>query len=328
MAAPGQPLGPARSGGSPQPSGTSPGRTRAAVRRCLLAVTVLHDLDLEWDDATSDPDDGLPELRVGNPDPVLVPAYRLRDALADRDLEDPSTVDHLARWLTLRRSLHHVPHALLVDSVRVVGLPAEHVRHPGPDWICTVVPGGALTLGFGLLADVAPGVVPEDLQTPAADLLGGAGSAPVAAAPSPVPLPAGVLEDLGLDPAALWPAAMARLEELGRLAAARRRRRPRDPLRPLAEADVVTLLASRRFRFELAAEAQTGLAGVVVPMLTRGWVSNSSLDSAFGPAAASATEPEQRGFPRPLLVTEYEVVQVPEGGHPLRYLEQPRYPQR
>jgi hypothetical protein len=115
---------------------------------------------------------------------------------------------------------------------------------------------------------------------------------------------------------------MSRLEELGKLAADRRRRRPRDPLRPLAEADVVTLLGSRRFRFELATESQTGLAALVVPMLTRGWVSNSSLDSAFGPAAASATEPEQRGFPRPVLVTEYEVVQVPEGGHPLRYLGQ------
>jgi hypothetical protein len=93
----------------------------------------------------------------------------------------------------------------------------------------------------------------------------------------------------------------------------------------MAEADVVTLLGSRRFRFQLAEESQTGLAGLVVPMLTRGWVSNSSLDPAFGPAAASATEPEQRGFLRPLLVTEYEVVQVPEGGHPLRYLE-PRAP--
>ena len=91
----------------------------------------------------------------------------------------------------------------------------------------------------------------------------------------------------------------------------------------------MTLLGSRRFRFELATESQTGLAAIVVPMLTRGWVSNSSLDSAFGPAAACATEPDQRGFPRPLLVTEYEVVQVPEGGHPLRYLGQrPHSPHR
>jgi hypothetical protein len=297
-------------------------RTSVALRRCLLAVTVLHDLDLDWDDAAIGGGDGFPLLRVGGPDPVDVPPARLREVLAGCDLEAPATVERLARWLLLRHRLTGVSTALLVDAVRIVGFPVGHVRHPGPDWVRTTVPGGVLTLGLGLLPEVVPGVIPDALRQADSGRLGGSGTASAVTAAPPVPLPAGLLEDLGLDPATLWPDATARLEELGSLAASRRRRRPRDPLRPLAEADVVTLLGSRRFRFALADESRTGLAALVVPMLTRGWVSDSSLDSAFGPAAAIATEPDQRGFPRPLLVTEYEVVQVPEGGHPLRYLGQ------
>jgi hypothetical protein len=129
-----------------------------------------------------------------------------------------------------------------------------------------------------------------------------------------------VLEDAGVDADALWPLAFARLEELGALAVARHRRLPRDPLRPIAEADVVTLLGSTALRAELAREAGTGLAALVVPMRNRGWVSSAVIDPAFGPTAAAATSDEARGFARPLLVTAEEVVQVPEGGHPLRYL--------
>ena len=283
-----------------------------ALRRCLLAVTVLHDLDLSWD---HDPgtEDGVPDLRIDGPTPIHVPAHRLRDLLDGRDLEHRDlehrdldhrdTVQRVARWLLLRRALQHVPPALILDAIRLVGLPAEHVTHPGPDWVRARIPGDALTLGLGLL----PGPL---------------------TAPKPVPLPPGLLDELGVDPASVWPAALARLEELGALAAARRRRRPRDPIHPLAEADVVTLLASRRLRFQLATETSSGMAALVVPMLTRGWVSNASIDPAFGPAAAAATSAEERGFPRPLLVTEYEVVQVPEGGHPLRYLgmQKPRSP--
>jgi hypothetical protein len=298
-------------------SGQPFGLRDVAVRRCLLAVVVVHDIDLSWVDP--DPDaSGWPDLQLDGPDPIAVPAARVAAVLADRELEHPGTVALLARWLRLRRTLHALPIALVLEGLRAVGLPAEHVSHPGPDWTRATVPGAALTLGLGLVAgsgDEAAALGPEP-----GDLLGGAGPIQAIAAPAPVPLPAGLLEEIGVDPAAVWPAALARLEELGGLAAARRRRRPRDPLRPLAEADVVSLLGSRRFRFALASETPSGLAGLVVPMLTRGWVSNSSIDSAFGPAAAAATTDEQRGFPRPLLVTEYEVVQVPEGGHPLRYL--------
>jgi hypothetical protein len=295
-------------------------RSHLVVRRCLLAVTVLHDIDLDWQlpaDDLSDP--AFPDLTVDGEPPVTVPAARLRSLLDGRDLEQPDTIAFLARWLLLRRALESTPAAMVVEALRVVGLPVGHAQHPGPAWVRVRIPGASLDLGLGLLPDVAPGTVPSEL-TDDTDLLGGTGPVPAVAAASPVPLPDGLLEEIGIDAATVWPTAIARLEELGGLAAARRRRRPRDPLRPMAEADVVTLLGSRRFRFELAAETSTGLAGLVVPMLSRGWVSTAAIDPAFGPAAAAATPEQTRGFPRPVLVTEYEVVQVPDGGHPLRHL--------
>lgn len=305
MAGPGQPFGP---------------RT-VAVRRCLLAVSVLHDLDLTWaDDEPGADRSAFPDVTIDDPTPLTVPGHRLAALVEDCAPDGEVGIDRVARWLLLRRSLHHLPVPLLLDALRVIGLPAGHVTHPGPAWIRSTVPGGAVTLGLGLLPDVAPGALPASLSAGGSDLLGGAGPVAAVAAPAPVPLPPGLLEEIGVDPEPAWVAGLRRLEELGTLAAARRRRRPRDPLRPLAEADVVTLLGSRRFRFALAGESTAGLAGLVLPMLTRGWVSSSAIDPAFGPAAAAATSPDQRGFPRPLLVTEYEVVQVPEGGHPLRYL--------
>jgi hypothetical protein len=86
-------------------------------------------------------------------------------------------------------------------------------------------------------------------------------------------------------------------------------------LRPLGDADVVTLLGSRTLRAALA-EASGGMAAVVVPMRRRGWTRIALVDPAFGPAAAAATSAADRGFPRPLLLTTDEVAVVPEGGRP------------
>ena len=286
-----------------------------AVRRCLLAVSVLHDLDLTWDDAVRSPaGDGLPDVRLDGPVPVLMSGTRLAHLLGDDVPDEPASIERVARYLRMRCRVAELSPTSLVASLRAVGLPVGHVLHPGAGWVRSTVPGGALSLGLGLLPEgVADGSVLFEEQPP---------DAPVRslAAPTPQPLPGGVLEDAGFDPDELWPRAVARLEELGALAVARRRRRPRDPLRPLAEADVVTLLGSRALRDELAAESSTGLAALVVPMRNRGWVSSSAIDPAFGPAAAAATSDESRGFARPLLVTAEEIVQVPEGGHPLRYL--------
>jgi hypothetical protein len=86
-------------------------------------------------------------------------------------------------------------------------------------------------------------------------------------------------------------------------------------LRPLGDCDVVTLLGSRALRSALAAEAG-GMAAVVAPMRRRGWTRLATIDPAFGPAAAAATAPEERGFPRPVLLTADELTVVPLGGAP------------
>jgi hypothetical protein len=302
MAAPQRPLG-----------------TRAAtIRRCLLATSVVHDLDLSWDDAEI-AELGWPTIRLAGTPAVEMPAARVAEVLDGVDLESPVAVARLARWLLLRRTLAGLPRELVTEGLRVVGMPVGHVLHPGPDWVLAQVPGGCLDLGLGLLPDVAPGCMPTD-RGRTGELF--ASRPPSVEAEPPVPLPVGLLAEAGIDAGEVWPAALARLEQLGALAADRRRRRPRDPLRPLAEADVVTLLASRRLRFALADEDPAGMVALVVPMSRRGWVSTAAIDPAFGPAAAAATDEVDRGFPRPLLLTEYEVVQVPAGGHPLRHLDQ------
>lgn len=292
------------------------GLRQTAVRRALLAVTVLGDLDLTILDSSSG--GGVPDVRLDGIPRIVVPGHRLARIIGDDDPEEAATVRRLIRWLRLRRELAALPLPLFVESLRVVGLPAEHRTHLGPAWIHEVVRGGAVTLGFGLL----PGVGPDRADPDPLDEI----------AARPVPLPAELVDDVlagsGVRVADAWASAVQRLDLLGDLAAERHRRRPQDPLRPMAEADVVTLLGSRSFRGELAGDASRGggLAAVIVPMLTRGWVSTSSVDPAFGPAAAAATDPEHRGFPRPLLVTVDEVVQVRPGGRPVRYLDVPAQP--
>src|SRR5947209_4174726 len=175
-----QPFGPQ------QPSGLRD----AAVRRCLLAVTVLHDLDLTWD-PTPGAGGGAPDLWIDGPSPLLVPAEQLRSLLDGRDPERPETAAHVAHWLLLRRALQHAPLALIEDAARVVGLPAEHVTHPGAAWTRATIPGGTLALGIGLVPDLVFG---DDPVATSAGLA--------------VPLPAGLLEAVGLDPASVWPQAL------------------------------------------------------------------------------------------------------------------------
>jgi hypothetical protein len=105
------------------------------------------------------------------------------------------------------------------------------------------------------------------------------------------------------------------LERLGGLAADRLRLDSKGVLRPLGDADVLTLLGSRSLRAALAAEAG-GMAAVIAPMRRRGWTKIALVDPAFGPAAAAATGAAERGFVRPLLLTADEVTIVPEGGRP------------
>jgi hypothetical protein len=102
---------------------------------------------------------------------------------------------------------------------------------------------------------------------------------------------------------------------MGAIAASRWRRDPAQPLRPVGDCDVVTLLASPVLRAALAG-AQGGMCACVVPMRSRGWTELRRVDPAFAVAAVAATSDEQRGFDRPLLVTADEVGQAVDGGRP------------
>lgn len=256
--------------------------TSTELRRGVLAVSVLNDVDLE-------PADGGVTL-TGSPD-VWVPWSECRRALAGHDPESALGRARLTDWLLARRWCADAGRDALELSLRPVGLPVEHVLHPGLDWVRERVLGDALDLGFG-----AVGIDPAD---PDRVVL--------------VPLPA--LDDAGIDPEVAWTGARALLEELGSLAAERVARDPKGQLRPYGSCDALTLLGSRALRTSLA-DAAGGMGAAVVPMRRRGWTRLALIDPAFGPAAAKATPAEDRGFPRPVLLTPDELTLAAEGGRP------------
>lgn len=251
------------------------------LRRGALAVSVLHDVDIE--------PAALGVVLPGVPT-VWIPWSECRRALAGHDPE--TTGRHrLAGWLQARRWAADMSPEQLLQRLRPVGLPVDHVLHPGLDWVRERVLGDALDLGLGAV----------DLDPADPDRV--------------VLLPATVLDAAGLDSDKMWARARAMLDDLGRLAAERMRRDTRGMLRPLGDCDVVTLLGSRTLRAALARDAG-GMGAAVVPMRSRGWTRLALIDPAFGPAAARATRTEQRGFARPLLVTADELTLVAEGGRP------------
>ena len=256
--------------------------TAVELRRGVLAVSVLRDLDV-------DPAP-LGVVLPGDPS-VWVSWGECRRALAGRNPESQDGHTRLSAWLHARRWAADAGPELLRAALRPVGLPVEHVLHPGLDWVRRRVLGDVLDLGLG-----AVGLEPGE---PDRVVL--------------VPQPA--LELAGVDADVAWLHAARYLEDMGRLAALRTARDARGQLRPMGDCDVVTLLGSTALRRSLAA-AGGGLGTAVVPMRRRGWTQLSLIDPAFGPAAAAATDPADRGFPRPLLLTVEELTIVPEGGRP------------
>lgn len=250
------------------------------LRRGVLAVSVLHDLDIE--------PAKLGVTLPGSPT-VWVPWGECRRALAGHDPEQTTGRTRLAAWLLARRWAADRGADAVRERLRPVGLPLEHVLHPGLDWVRDRVLGDALDLGLGAV----------DLDPADPDRV--------------VLLPVPVLDALGLDAAHEWDRARQILEDLGGLAAERVRLDAKGQLKPFGDCDVVTLLGARSLRAALAADAG-GLGAAVVPMRRRGWTRLALIDPAFGAAAAAATPVEDRGFPRPLLITADELALVPEGG--------------
>ncbi|HVE73916.1 MAG TPA: hypothetical protein VNA30_02330 [Mycobacteriales bacterium] len=259
-------------------------RMPTKLRLGVLAVSVLHDLDV------------LPTTRgvalPGTPD-VYLSWRECREAIAGADPETPEGHARLAEWLLTRRWAASLSREELLLRLRPVGLPVGHVLCPGPGWVQEKVRGGALELGLGAV----------DLDPADPDRV--------------VMLPPPVLTFAGIDTSLAWLAARTMLEELGTLASLRVRTCPMGLLRPLGDCDAVTLLGARSLRTALA-NAAGGMGTAVVPMRRRGWTKLAMIDPAFGPAAAAATRPEDRGFARPLLTTADELTLVAQGGRPER----------
>jgi hypothetical protein len=280
-------------------------RTVTDLRRDALAVSVLHDLDL------SPGDDGI--VLDGVPD-VPISWAECERALDGARAETATARLRLAHWLLARRTLADlVPLAEgsdgpvelaesgMLDRIRPLAFPVGHPCHPGPRWAVKSVLGDALELGFGLRG--ADSARPDVVLPVTPDLLA-----------------AGSLGDTGC-----WSAATGYLDAMAAIAASRWRRDPSQPLRPVGDCDVVTLLASPVLRTALAG-ARGGMCTCVVPMRTRGWTELRRVDPAYAVAAVGATSDEQRGFDRPLLVTVDEVGLAADGGRPAEIaLRDPEY---
>jgi hypothetical protein len=275
------------------------------LRRDALAASVLHDLDLSPDD------DGL--VLDGVPD-VQIDWTECQRALDGARPETDVARLRLSTWLLARRTLAdlvplaegsdglvEVAESGLLDRIRPLAFPVGHPCHPGPRWVVSRVLGDAVELGLGLrgLDPARPDVVLPVSQ----DLFAAAS-----------------LGDTGC-----WNAASGYLDAMGAIAASRWRRDPAQPLRPVGDCDVVTLLASPVLRAALAG-AQGGMCACVVPMRTRGWTELRRVDPAYAVAAVGATSDDQRGFDRPLLVTVDEVALAADGGRPAEIaLRDPEY---
>ncbi|MCU1592784.1 MAG: hypothetical protein JWO12_176 [Frankiales bacterium] len=256
--------------------------TPVELRRGVLAVSVLHDVDI-------DPA-ALGVSLPGTPT-VWVSWGECRRALAGHHPETSVGRERLSRWLLARRWAADVQLPDLIERLRPVGLPVDHVLHPGLDWVRRRVLGDALDLGLG-----AVDIDPEDPD-------------------HVVLLPQPLLDAVGLDGDVQWAAAEDYLERMGTIAAERTKLDPAGLLRPMGDCDVVTLLGARSLR-EAIAGPSGSMGAVVVPMRRRGWTKLALIDPAFGPAAAAATAEHDRGFTRPLLVTPEELALAPEGGRP------------
>jgi hypothetical protein len=250
------------------------------LRRIALAVSVLDDIDIV------PLDDG---VMLAGPEPVEVSWLELRRAVAGADAEGELARARVRAWLHGRRIAVERDLEELRQLARPVGLPVDHPLHPGLDWVRHRVLGDALDLGFGFV---------------------GVGHDPDAV----VIVPQGALDAAGIDPNPWWPVARDYLERMGAIAAERLAESL--ILRPIGDCDVITLLGSRTLRAALCNKDGTGLRAAAVPMRTRGWLDLSRIDPAYTAAAAAATGELERGFPRPLLLTEEEVTLAPEGGRP------------
>ena len=262
------------------------------LRRLVLAVSVLEDLDLEPADDS---------CVLCAPDRLFVPWDAVRGAIGPHHPDSRTAHRRLTEWLRLR-ALVAPPgdRSVLRPAARALALPPGHACHPGPEWVQERLLGGALECGVGLF-----GLLDE--RTVRA-------------------LPPGIASTAGVDVAEWWPQLRRHADDMGFLAVQRLVRdgdsRQR-VLRPVGGVDVPTLLVSAALRAHLSAGDGSGMRSLAVPMRTRGWFDLARIDPAFVGAAWSATPEDDRGLPVPLLVTADEVQTAPARGTVLDALRDP-----
>lgn len=261
-----------------------------ALRGCVLAVSVLEDLDIEPRERGLVLD-GTPPVFVGWPAVRLaIGAHAPTSVVARRRLAD---------WLRLRRLVADLgpdAAAVLRQGARAVALPPDHPAHPGGAWVLERPMGGAMECGLGVLGL---------LDDPDALTL----------------LPPGVVSTAGATARRWWPAVREHAEGMGHLAVQRLRRdagQGQAVLRPIGGVDVPSLLLSPALRRHLASEDGAGMRALAVPMRSRGWYDLARIDPAFVAAAWSATDEWERAYPTPLLVTADEVTRATTAGDPVR----------
>lgn len=266
--------------------------TDAAVRRCALAASLVHDIEAVCGDEG---------VRVGGDHGPVLPW----EALAPHAMPDPESKaarERMARILSAAAAMDDLlaegGWSLLETRLRLVALPAAHVEHPGPAWSRGRVHGGVLELGLGVQGLLGDLDRTNPLPRVVADIWGRRMGR--------------VLDDA-------WPRCLAHAERMGELAIARlaREEHPRHGsgvLHPVGGCDVLTLLATASLRRYLANGDGTGMRAVAVPIRDRGWFDLARIDPAFVAAAWMATDEPDRGLSRAALVTADEVAAAPADG--------------
>ena len=253
------------------------GNDETALRRCVLAVSVLHDLDFV------PADDG---VRLPDADGVLVTWPMIRQVVGPEPAEGATARHRVAALLRLHRMVAELGDgagAHFREALRLIALPPGHIDHLGPDWVVQKLPGGALDLGYGVY-----GVLDEPDRC--------------------VSLPPSLAARVGVQSRESWAALREYTERMGALAAARLSRDGREGvIRPVGGCDVLALLTSRTLRKHLAEGDGVGMRAVASPTRQRAWFDLRHIDPGFVRAAWQLTDEPDRGLDTPLLVTADEV---------------------
>lgn len=255
------------------------------LRRAVLAASVTRDVDVV------PADDG---VVLEQHAPTLVTWQQVDGALAGAAPLSEAGVDRLADYLMVRAHLSGLDDDEDRD-VRPFAAPLHAPWHPGPGFTRLRLPGSAIEVGMGMVG-------PDPLDPERV-----------------VPVARGALSASGRPwaEATWWQRAVDTLERLGTLAATRLDRDPDLPLRPLGDADVVTLLASSVLRGALVAGHQ-GLRAVAAPSRRCAWLDPSRVDPAFCRIAYQLIDSSESAFDRPLLISAHEVVLAGSGPGVLR----------